>query len=159
MKGIPMDVKENGLYVLSDSYFQQYDTGRMMDNKAENRPHFFALQIDGILWMIPISSKVEKYRAAIARSETAGKKTLFYHLGVISGRESAFLIGDMIPVVQAYIVRPYTVSGMPYVVRDAKLLRSLKSKAKRYLTLVRQGKIRPHVDILDICRRLADMGD
>lgn len=109
--------------------------------------------------MIPISSKVEKYRAAIARSETAGKKTLFYHLGVISGRESAFLIGDMIPVVQAYIVRPYTVSGMPYVVRDAKLLRSLKSKAKRYLTLVRQGKIRPHVDILDICRRLADMGD
>lgn len=156
MKGTTMDVKENGLYILSDSYFQRYDTGRMMDNKSENRPHFFALQIDGILWMIPISSKVEKYRAAIARSEAAGKKPLFYHLGTIAGRECAFLIGDIIPVTPPYVLRPYTVSGTPYIIRDERLLRQLKSKAKRYLTLVQQRKIRPYVDILGIRRKLAE---
>lgn len=156
MKGMLMDVKENGLYILSDSYFETFDTGRMMDNKSENRPHFFALEIGSVFWMIPISSKVEKYRAAIRRAEAAGKKTLFYHLGTISGREAAFLIGDMIPVTKAYIVRPYIVAGTPYVVRDAKLLRQLRSKAKRYLTLVQQGKIRPNVDILDICSHLTE---
>lgn len=149
-----MDVKENGLYILSDSYFQRYNTGRMMDNKSENRPHFFALELDGILWMIPISSKTQKYRALIQKSEAAGKKPLFYHMGTIAGRECAFLIGDMIPVTPPYILRPYTVSGTPYIIRDERLLRQLKSKAKRYLALVQQGKIRPYVDILGIRKSL-----
>lgn len=153
-----MDVKENGLYILSDSYFEKFNTGRMMDNKKENRPHFFSLQIGGILWMIPISSKVEKYRAVIEKSEAAGKKTLFYHIGIISGHESAFLIGDMIPVTRKYIVRPYMVSGKPYVIENKALLRQLNSKAKRYLTLVEQKRIHPHVDILTIRHTLMQEG-
>lgn len=122
----------------------------MMDNKLETRPHYFAIRIDSVLWMIPMSTQVEKYQKKIAESEKNGKKCLFYHIGWIAGRKSVFLIGDMIPVTDAYISRPYTISEIPYVVRDKSLNRPLVSKAKRYLLLVRQGRIKPHVDILSI---------
>lgn len=154
-----MEVQENGLYILSDSYFAKYNTGRMMDNKLENRPHFFSLRVGEVLWMIPISSKVDKYRTAIARDEAAGKKALFYHIGVIAGREAAFLIGDMIPVTEKYIVRPYTICGNPYVVANSNLVRQLATKAKRYLKLVEQHRIRPHVDILSIRNDLIKTDD
>jgi hypothetical protein len=151
-----MDVKQHGIYLLSDTYFAKYDTGKMMDNKRENSPHYVAIEIDSVLWMIPISSKVEKYQEKIEKAEKNGKKCLFYHVGRFAGKNCAFLIGDMIPVTEQYIAREYTISGIPYVIREEALNRKLVQKAKRYLLLVRQGRIKPYVDILAIERSLAE---
>lgn len=149
-----MDVKKNGAYILSDAYFEKYDTGRMMDNKSSNRPHYVALHIEDTYWMVPISHKVEKYEEKIQKFEDENKECVFYHIGEFAGQKRAFLIGDMIPTTEKYILRAYTVSGRPYVIRDEDLNRKLTSKAKRYLLLVRKKKIKPYVDIFSIERDL-----
>lgn len=146
-----MTVTPHGIYILKDSYYEKYDiNNKMMDNKRETRPHYFAIELDDILWMIPMSSKVEKYREKINEAESKGKKCLYYHIGKFAGKESAFLIGDMIPVTEQYILREYTVAKVPYVVKDSDLNRKLTSKAKRFLLLARQKKIRPYIDVFDI---------
>lgn len=151
---ITMEVEQHGIYILSDAYFQKFNAGKMMDNKRGNRPHYFAVEIDGVLWMVPLSTQVEKYRKIISEAEKNGKKCLFYHIGKFAGKECAFLVGDMIPVTKAYVSRPYTISGVPYIVKDRSLNTPLVSKAKRYLILVRQGRIKPFVDILSIEKTL-----
>lgn len=145
-----MDIKQHGIYILKDSYYDTYNNGKMMDNKQESRPHYLAIEINGVFWMIPLSSKVEKYREKIHVHESAGRECLYYHIGKIAGRDCVFLIGDMIPVVNDHISREYTISGIPYVVKDKDLNRKILKKAKRFLLLVRQKRIKPYVDILKI---------
>lgn len=153
-----MKVTQHGMYILKDTYFQKYDLQhKMMDNKHESRPHYFAIELDSVLWMIPISSKVDKYKDKIQKIECNGRKCIYYHIGVIAGRECAFLIGDMIPVVQEHVLREYTISNVHYVVRDEALNRKITSKAKRFLLLARQGKIKPYTDILTIEKQLRKM--
>ena len=92
-------IKKCGLYTVKDEYFIRFDThGQMMDNKYARRPYYCGIQADdGILWLIPLSSKVEKYSLAIQRYEDkCGKgNCLFYYIAKLKGRESAFLIGDV----------------------------------------------------------------
>lgn len=149
-----MEVKTCGAYILSDEYFNKYNTGRMMDNKSGNRPHYVAIQFDDTYWMVPISHRVEKYQEKIKHQEEKGRQCVFYHIGEFAGQRRAFLIGDMIPTTEKYISRAYTVSGIPYVIRNEDLNRKLESKAKRFLTLVRSGRIKPVVDILKIEKEL-----
>lgn len=55
------DIEPCGLYIISDQYFLDFPNERYMDNKKESRPHYYAIRDnDGIFWMIPLSSKVEK---------------------------------------------------------------------------------------------------
>lgn len=145
-----MDIKQHGIYILKDSYYDTYNDGRMMDNKQQSRPHYLAIEINGVFWMVPLSSKVEKYKEKILVQESSGRECLYYHIGKIAGRECAFLIGDMIPVANEHISREYTISGIPYVVKDKDLNRKILKKAKRFLLLVRQKRITPYVDILKI---------
>ena len=154
MKGVLMEVKQHGIYILKDSYYKTFDTGKMMDNKQQNRPHYLAIEMDGVFWMIPLSSKVGKYSAKIQEAEKSGRECLYYHIGKIAGKDSAFLIADMIPISPKHICREYTISGVPYIVKDKDLNRKILKKAKRYLLLVRQNRIKPHVDILKIERAL-----
>lgn len=64
------DIEPCGLYIISDQYFLDFPNERYMDNKKESRPHYYAIRDnDGIFWMIPLSSKVEKYRVKIEKTE------------------------------------------------------------------------------------------
>ena len=90
------DIVPFGLYLVKDQYFVDFPNDRYMD-KTDRRPHFYAIQDkDGILWMIPISSKVEKYRAKIASVErTSGVGSCFlYYIAKIMVRsgQSSFAI-------------------------------------------------------------------
>ena len=124
-------IEINGLYLIDDNFFSTYPNERYMQNKGENRPHYFAIKDDdGIYWMIPLSSKVAKYRQKIAAIEQRnGKGRCFmYYLAQISGRESAILICDMFPVTERYILRPYTVGGLPYIVRNQTICKDIHSR-------------------------------
>lgn len=70
------------------------------------------------------------------------------------GGERALLIGNMIPVTQEYIKQEFTIMNRQYVVRNVDTVKAVRKKAARYLSLVRNGKLRPYVDILKIERQL-----
>ena len=150
-----MKVPVHGLCVIDDRYFLDYPSVRHMSNKHESRPYYLAVYAkDGIIWAVPLSSHVDKYGAKIKADERRYGECLFYTIAKVKGRESAFLIGNAIPVTEEYIKKPFTVAEVPYVVKNKQLVKELKGKLSRYLALVRQGKMKPAVDILAIEKKL-----
>ena len=150
-----MRVETNGLCVISDQYFTDFPNIRHMSNKHEARPYYLAIHGEnGIVWTIPLSSQVDKYQAKISSDEKKHGECIFYYIARVKGRQSAFLIGNVIAVVEAYIKKPFTIQGVPFVVEDKADIKKIQSKLKRYLTMVRYGKLRPAVDILGIERQL-----
>ena len=128
-----------------------------MKNKSENRPHYFAIKAEnGIYWMVPLSSKVDKYREKIERDKRNYNDSLFYHIGRIKGEDRVFLVGNAIPVTENYIKKEFTIKGVPYVVKNKTETKKIRSKVRRYLVLVKQGKLKPYVDILKIEQQLID---
>lgn len=144
-------IETSGLYIISDQYFMDFPNERYMDNKSESRPHYYAIQDnDGIYWMIPLSSKVEKYRTKIAATESVhgSGSCILYCIAPIHGQERAVLICDMFPVTENYILRAYTIGGVPYVIKNKNIQKTIRTKAMRYLSLVKRGILTSPLHIL-----------
>ena len=64
-----MEVKEGYVYHIKDEYFEVVQDDTLMKNheNGKTRPTYFCIREKNsdILWFIPMSSKVEKYRALI----------------------------------------------------------------------------------------------
>lgn len=152
-------IEPSGLYIISDQYFADFPNERYMENKGEARPHYYAFQDkDGIFWMIPLSSKVEKYRAKIEATEKihgAGSCFLFY-IAPIHGQNRAVLICDMFPVSEKYILRPYTIGGKPYIIQNKTIRKEINTKAKRYLSLIKRGVLRSPLNILETKQKMLE---
>lgn len=148
-------VSENGLCKVSDKYFSDFPSIRHMSNKHEKRPHYLAVRHKtGIVWLIPLSSQVDKYEAKIQADEKKHKDSIFHYVARVKGKKSVFLIGNAIPVTDDYIVSPFTIQDIPYIVENEKDIKAIRSKFNRYLALVRIGKLQPAVDIMGIERVL-----
>lgn len=153
------NIEPYGLYIISDQYFSDFPNDRYMENKGEARPHYYALQDgDGIFWMVPLSTKVEKYRAKIMNTEKEhGTGSCFmFCLASIYGQERAVLICDMFPVSKKYILRPYTIGGKPYVVQNQITIKQIRTKAMRYLSLVKRGILKSPLNILETKKKLME---
>ena len=143
----------HGLYTIKDSYFSEFGKGYWVDNKNERRPYYYLLEdADGVKWVIPLSSQVENYRRKIAREEEKRGKgnCIYYHIGMVAGRENVFLIGDMFPIDDSYIKTPFRINEIHYISKNKKLNASIYSKAMRFLKLVSGGYIQSRNDIMGI---------
>lgn len=149
------EISEYSLCIVSDKFFSDFPHDRHMQNKNESRPYFLAIKgKDGIYWLVPISHMVDKYKEKIKKDTEKHGDCLLCCIGTVMGQKRAFLIGNMIPVTEEYIKRPYTIRNIPYVIRDKEFIKQIKSKVSRYLSLVRYKKLHPTVDILSIERAL-----
>ena len=152
-----MEIVKFGLYNIYDSYFETYKDPHFSYNKNENRPHYCGVKDSSdIIWMIPLSSKVEKYRKVIQREEKkyGNNGCIYYHILEIAGVERALLIGNMFPVKEHHIKKAFTINNVPYVLKNTYHTKSIDKKVKKYLSLVVRGKIKPHIDIMKIKRSL-----
>ncbi|MEG2039240.1 MAG: hypothetical protein RRZ73_05890 [Oscillospiraceae bacterium] len=150
-----MQIVQYGLYNVQDEYFETFKSDFLPDNKQENRPYYVTyIDNDNIIWLIPLSSQVESYKIKIEKNMKKHGKCLFYHIGIVAGKERVFLIGNMFPVTDKYIKKEYTLIGKHYVVGNKSLIKELHSKATKYLRLVADGKLKPNVDILSIKQAL-----
>lgn len=148
---------EHGLYKINPKYFQDFRGKDWKDSKNGNRPYYFAFRDnEGTDWLIPLSNSVELHREKIKKEEAKRGEgnCVYYHIGEIASQERVFLIGDMFPVSDEYIVAPWTLSKQHYVVQNQKLNAEVRSKAMRYLKLVETGVMKSRNDIMEIKRQL-----
>lgn len=131
------------LYIIKDSFFKRFDDPNLKGNKSEKRPHYYCFNDDvsGLYWIIPLSSRVEKYKSIIAEKQKRGKPTDGIHIcKLISGKEDVFLIQDMFPITEEYVLRPYTIAGRHMcLVREADK-KIIDKKAKRILNLIKRNQ-------------------
>lgn len=151
------DIKKSGLYIVSDEFFKKYPNKRYMDNKGENRPHYYAIADKaGILWLIPLSSRVEKYKRLIQENEArhGAGKCVHYVVAPIYGKERAFIICDMFPVLPKYILRAYKVNNTPYILQNKNIRKNIEEKANAYLNMVERGVLHSPLNIMNVKKKL-----
>lgn len=57
-------MKKTGFYIIKDQFFEDMADPYLKGNKAGNRPHYYCFEdtSTGIYWMIPLSSRIDKYK-------------------------------------------------------------------------------------------------
>lgn len=71
-------MKKSGFYIIKEQFFEDMNEPYLKGNKKENRPHYYCFEDEntGIYWMIPLSSKIEKYRKIMEKREAKGKASV-----------------------------------------------------------------------------------
>ena len=67
MEMIDMEIKTGYLYHIKDEFFDIVDDENLMTNHERGKkwPTYFTIKDKDILWFIPLSSKVDKYRKIV----------------------------------------------------------------------------------------------
>lgn len=146
-------------YYLSDRYFIDFPDKYLMRNKetingqSHDRPCFYTFRDSdtGLFWMIPFSSKVNKFRMIYNKKVTNYGKCDTIRFGFVLGYEKAFLIQNMCPVTEKYILNKYIDKSTLLPVRiDGAFEAELISVAKKVLALQRKGCNLIFPDVLKI---------
>ena len=88
-------MRKTGFYIIKDKFFENIPDPYLKGNKVGSRPHYYCFEDTriGIYWMIPLSSRIDKYRRIMEKKEKEGKPCDILHIVKLDdSRESAFLI-------------------------------------------------------------------
>lgn len=131
----------HGIYIIKDEFFKLMNEPYLKGNKNESRPHYYCLKgEDEFYWMIPLSSRVDKYKKIIAKYKKNKRDCdILYVTELTHHRESAFLIQDVFPITEEFIEREYIIDGSPLCVTDEKDIRIILQKANRVIKLRQNG--------------------
>lgn len=151
-----------GFYVIKDSFFSEMNDRYLKDNKRGNRPHYYCFKDDktDLYWMIPLSSRIQKYKKIKENKEKSGKTCdIIYIVKLDDDRESALLIQDMFPITEEYIERAYTIAENPLFISSEKTATIIERKAKKVLKMLKHGvKFTPtQPDVIAIEKKLLCM--
>ena len=137
-------IVKSGFYIINDEFFNVVSDKYLKDNKDGNRPHYYCFEDDvtGIYWMIPLSSRVGKYKKIIEKVILKRRKCDILMIAKLDDdRTSVFLIQDMFPVLEKYIERKYTIAGNHLVLTSEHVVRQLEKKERKVLKLIKNGVI------------------
>ncbi|MCT4583891.1 MAG: hypothetical protein N4A54_03110 [Peptostreptococcaceae bacterium] len=151
-------------YFLKDEYFNTYVDKNLMGNKESkgkelnDRPCFYSFKDKrtGLIWLIPISSKVDKFKSIYEYKVKKNRRCDTIVFGEVLGRKKAFLIQNMCPCTPKYLKSIYVDSrnnDTPVQVSDD-TKKELIKKAKKVLTLHRQGRKLIFPDVINIEKEL-----
>lgn len=135
-------MKKTGFYVIKDQFFLDMNEPYLKGNKEGNRPHYYCFEDaeSGVYWMIPLSSRVEKYRAILNKRLAAGKPCdTLYIAKLDNDRESAFLIQDIFSITENYIEREYAVAGNPMMLTSEHVVSDVEKRARKIVGLLKRG--------------------
>lgn len=123
--------------------------------KVENgnkRPCYFCFndpEDDKIIWFVPISSKVDKYKTIYENKKKKQKKVYNFVFGKVLGKEKTFLIQNIFPTTEKYIENKYQNK-----MQDVEITESLKKEiietSMNIIKLARKGINIPFYDILEM---------
>lgn len=152
-------MKKMGFYIIKDKFFEDMSDPYLKGNKKGNRPHYYCFEDTrtGIYWMIPLSSRIDKYKKIIEKKEKAGKACDILHIAKLDdSRESVFLIQDMFPVTEEYVEREYTIAGNHLLLTSEHTARVIEQKSRKVLGMLKRGvKFTPtQPDVMTILKKM-----
>ena len=154
-------MKKTGFYIIKDKFFEDMHDPYLKGNKAGNRPHYYCFEDThtSIYWMIPLSSRIDKYKGIVEKKAKAGKPCDIIHIVKLDdSRESAFLIQDMFPITEEYIEREYTISGNHLMLTSEHTANEIEQKARKVMGMLKRGvKFTPtQPDVMAILKKLKE---
>lgn len=154
-------MKRKGFYIIKDKFFEDMSDPYLKGNKAGNRPHYYCFEdrTTGIYWMMPLSSRIDKYRDIVEKKIRAGKTCDIIHIAKLDdSRESAFLIQDMFPIAEKYIEREYTIGSNHLMLTSEHTVNEIERKARKVMSMLKRGvKFTPtQPDVMEILKKLRE---
>ena len=121
-----MKVKTGYIYHIKDEFFNIVDDENLMTNheRGKKRPTYFTIKDKNILWFIPLSSKVDKYKKVVNNKLRKYGRCDTILIREILGKESVILLQNAFPTLEKYIDHEHMLdNGKP-----AKVVESLKDE-------------------------------
>ncbi len=133
-------------YFIKDEYYERFSNCGLMGNKgadekgAHGRPCFYCFEADGYFWMVPISSKTEKYAALYEEKKKRYKEYDGLRFGYVNGKYRAFLIQNVCPVSKEYIDCQYMIENntVPVTIHN-KLSAEINRIVRKIIRLNKRG--------------------
>jgi methylaspartate ammonia-lyase len=114
----------------------------IVDGEPHSRPCFFAFADSinkQIIWLVPISSKHEKYKNIFDKNMNKYGRCEFIRFGEVLGTKAVFLIQNICPVTQKYIKEIYVDKNNKPILIDDRIVRDVVSNARATLAKVYRG--------------------
>ena len=148
---------------LSDQYYIDFPDKYLMKNKEAiegnlaDRPCFFAFcdtKKQDILWLVPISSKYDKYKKIYDRNMERYGSCTTIRFGQALGKQAAFLIQNMCPATEKYIRGIYADKNNTPIHIDNRVVQDVVNNAKSVLAKAKRGAKLIFPDVLSIEKSL-----
>lgn len=133
---------ERGFYIIKDTFFKDMNDPYLKGNKEANRPHYYCYKDKqiGLYWMIPLSSRINKYKNIIDKKIQNNKPCDILHIAKLdNNKESVFLIQDMFPINDNYIERKYTIANNHLILTSEHTAIEIEKKAKKVMNMLLKG--------------------
>ena len=144
-----MLIKEGYVYHIKQVFFELIKDNKLMLNHENNstRPNYFYIKYNNLMWLVPMSSKVQKYKEIISDKIKKYGKCDTIVIGNYKGKNHAFLIQNIFPITEKYIDHIDIVSGKALKVPLA-TRKLIKSKVNTIFALKSKGinLIFPNID-------------
>ena len=110
-----MKIKTGYLYHIKDEFFDIVGDENLMTNheRGKKRPTYFTIKDEDILWFIPLSSKVEKYRNIVNNKINKFGFCNTILIEKVFDDESVILLQNAFPTLEKYIDHVHTVDNQP----------------------------------------------
>ena len=135
-------------YFVKDEYYKIFSVCNLLENKEldekgnqRKRPCYYCLKRNDIYWLIPISSKVDKYHKIYEKKIQQRGHCNSISFGYVNGKERAFLLQNMCPITEEYIDEIYTIENGTVEVKlsSPKVASEIKKNAETLIRLIEKG--------------------
>jgi len=153
------DIKPGYVYHIKDLYFDVAHDDKLMRNYegGSYRPTYFCLKDEktGLLWVIPMSSRVDKYKEFAQKDIDKYGKCLKIVIGEYASVNAVFLLQNMFPILPKYIDHIHLVKKNPVPV-NTRLQTVIDRNFRELLRLQRRGVKIVFTDILRLEKLMID---
>ena len=152
-----LEIKTGYLYHIKDEFFKKInDKGIMINHeKGHSRPSYLTIKDDKILWFIPLSSKVNKYKPIIDKKTKKYGSCKSILIKKIAGKESVILIQNAFPTIKKYVKSKHTIDGKHVRISTA-VQREIIDNFQYMLSLKKEGLNLFFTDIDSIKEKMLD---
>lgn len=135
-----MKVQTGYLYHIKDEFFDRINDNGLMINheKGHSRPSYLAIKDNNILWFIPLSSKIDKYKSIIEKKKKKYGSCKTIVIKKIADKEQVILIQNAFPTLEKYIRNKHTIDGK-FIKISSAVEREIINDFKYMLSLKENG--------------------
>ena len=134
-----MKIETGGIYHIKDEFFDKInDKGLMINHEnGHARPTYFTIKDRDILWFIPLSSKISKYKPIIDRKIKKYGQCKSIMICEVAGKENVVLLQNAFPTLEKYIDHAHVVNG-----KSVKVVENLKEEILMNFKYLLLGQIK-----------------
>lgn len=151
-----MIIEDGKFYFIKDKFFDIFKDYKLMENKesGNKRPCYFCFRDrknKEIIWFVPISTKYDKYKKIYDNKKLkVGNKPVYnFVFGSVLGKKAVFLIQNIFPTTEEYILGKYTNSNIDVEIPTV-VTNEIITTALRVVRLAEEGIHIPFYDIVEM---------